>query len=66
MTFRFSGVTGIGLSGFLPAVIFPVYAGVDFPKTLSTLEKTVGTLEISILTLEKTVSTFVFSCHCWQ
>ena len=30
MTFRFSGVTGIGLSGFLPAVIFPVYAGVDF------------------------------------
>ena len=54
MTFRFSGVTGIGLSGFLPAVIFPVYAGVDFPKTLSTLGKTVGTLE-------KTVSTFVFS-----
>ena len=66
MTFRFSGVTGIGLSGFLPAVIFPVYAGVDFPKTLSTLGKTVGTLENSILTLEKTVSTFVFSCHCWQ
>ena len=66
MTFRFSGVTGIGLSGFLPAVIFPVYAGVDFPKTHSTLGKTVGTLEKSILTLEKTVSTFVFSCHCWQ